>query len=291
MDLIDRYRKWKLMNQNESDSDSDGSDDPTAEDPDSDWDIGTIRDPSADALATAAVTAGLQLSEQQQQHGHQNGGSLEDGDERPLRLAATTMTAGESSERRNLSPVRNASPEEGGRLLDGSPLRDLHLVAPANEQNLMVGPEVDFTVIISEFSNTSLPPNWQPNSVAENRYSRSVEKLHLPRDERPDRSLAAATAANAAAAAASALALQQYRQHHHQQQQPEHQQQQHLLRPEDERRTRQQHQEHRWRTVPSQMEFVLAMDILGQFIMSSNLLGILCCEQWVQYFHLLPLPL
>jgi hypothetical protein len=47
---------------------------------------------------------------------------------------------------------------------------------------------------------------FQPRSFGENRSSRSMEHLDRPADDRPDRSLAAATAANAAAAAASAAA-------------------------------------------------------------------------------------
>lgn len=45
MDLIDRYRKWKLTHNNESDSDSDQSDNDPNENIDSDWDIGTIKEP------------------------------------------------------------------------------------------------------------------------------------------------------------------------------------------------------------------------------------------------------
>ena len=46
MDLIDRHRKWKLTHGQESDSDSgENSDGGNADDADSDWDIGTIKEP------------------------------------------------------------------------------------------------------------------------------------------------------------------------------------------------------------------------------------------------------
>ncbi len=43
--MIDRYRKWKITHANESDSDSDTSDANAANDSDSEWDIGTIKEP------------------------------------------------------------------------------------------------------------------------------------------------------------------------------------------------------------------------------------------------------
>lgn len=45
MDLIDRYRKWKLTHTNESDSDSEDSDNDRTDNSDSEWDIGTIKEP------------------------------------------------------------------------------------------------------------------------------------------------------------------------------------------------------------------------------------------------------
>jgi len=48
MDLIDRYRKWRLTHTNETDSDSGGSSgDSDVDNSDSDWDIGTIKEPKS----------------------------------------------------------------------------------------------------------------------------------------------------------------------------------------------------------------------------------------------------
>ncbi|XP_059082344.1 serine/threonine-protein kinase 26-like isoform X3 [Tigriopus californicus] len=49
MDLIDRYRKWKLTH-TESDSDGDNSETDVHDDSDSDWDIGTIRVPQSNRI-------------------------------------------------------------------------------------------------------------------------------------------------------------------------------------------------------------------------------------------------
>ena len=135
MDLIDRYRKWKLTHQNESDSDSDGSEGNDVDDADSDWDIGTIREPSAAAAAAASAD-----------HKHQNGGggnhaAAEEENEREQSLPPSQPPSSSSSSfddppvtklhvqgQRSSSPVKQRLEQHQSRHQNGggssSPLRD-----------------------------------------------------------------------------------------------------------------------------------------------------------------------
>ena len=59
MDLIDRYRKYKLTHGNETDSDTDNSNDDNDNNSDSEWDIGTIREPQSPYIENAENEAVL----------------------------------------------------------------------------------------------------------------------------------------------------------------------------------------------------------------------------------------
>ena len=60
MDLIDRHRKWKLTHFNDTDSDSDASEQENSDSADSDWDIGTIKEPVSPYIeASKPVAVGV----------------------------------------------------------------------------------------------------------------------------------------------------------------------------------------------------------------------------------------
>ena len=85
MDLIDRHRKWKLTHGQESDSDSgENSDGGNVDDADSDWDIGTIKEPISPYI-------------------EENGGSVSAAEQQQ---PAVLQQNGESSKAR--SPVKSA---------------------------------------------------------------------------------------------------------------------------------------------------------------------------------------
>ncbi len=218
MDLIDRYRKWKLTHANESDSESDNSDADGGDDADSDWDIGTIREPSAAAAAAAAGVAAVEIG------GEYRGGEgqlqMNGGGEGDLSRKSSSSSspppsyssdftdpstgAPSSPIKRSASPVKSRLEQQEERERDGSPLRDNNRVARSDLNIVSLIKTTQWLFLPVLFFSL-----FQPRSVADSRNSRSMEHLdHRPLEERPDRSLAAATAANAAAAAASAAAMQ-----------------------------------------------------------------------------------
>jgi hypothetical protein len=67
MDLIDRHRKWKVTHGHETDSDSgENSDGGDVDNPDADWDIGTIKEPISPYIEDNGIDpAGVDLVQQQ----------------------------------------------------------------------------------------------------------------------------------------------------------------------------------------------------------------------------------
>ncbi len=205
MDLIDRYRKWKLTHANDSDNtDSDNSDNNDNDNSDSEWDIGTIRDQPAVAAAAASAAAS-QLIEQYQENGGDVGGSevVSESVQQPsslLRSGSPVKTRLEQQHlqqqqrQHQLSPLR----ESGNRAAAKS---DLNIVSCCSIVCSVQLTDVDVFMMIS-FPH-------QPRSVAESRNSRSMEHLDRPVHERPDRLLADATATAAKQAAEAAAELQQ----------------------------------------------------------------------------------
>ncbi len=113
MDLIDRYRKWRLTHANESDSDSADSDNDDNGDADSDWDIGTIRDPAMAAAVAATVDDDDPPTPVEPEH--RNGS----GEDRLSREPSTSPPPANSY--RSGSPVKNRVDQYQR---DNSPLRD-----------------------------------------------------------------------------------------------------------------------------------------------------------------------
>ncbi len=106
MDLIDRHRKWKLTHGQESDSDSgENSDSGDTEAADSDWDIGTIKEPVSpyieDNGTTLAIGGGNVGG--QTEVVHQNGGS-----DPASRARSPVKSAIERNQRH--SPTKEAAP-------------------------------------------------------------------------------------------------------------------------------------------------------------------------------------
>jgi hypothetical protein len=110
MDLIDRYRKWRQTHSNDSDDDSGADSDADKNDnSDSEWDIGTIREPHSPYI----------LEQQQPQTSHSNAhvSSTQLNGE-----GVTVMvTAGVGNAARAKSPVKAAVVEQK----QSSPLRDV----------------------------------------------------------------------------------------------------------------------------------------------------------------------
>ena len=134
MDLIDRHRKWKLTHGQESDSDSgENSDGGNVDDADSDWDIGTIKEPISPYIEEnggSVSAAEQQLQQQQPAVLHQNGESSKA--RSPVKSAIDRSHQQQQQQQQRHSPSKEAAPP----LSDSAGLRDNRAVAKS-EANIV----------------------------------------------------------------------------------------------------------------------------------------------------------
>ena len=119
MDLIDRFRKWRLTHANEDsnsdDDDGDGSNDGDGGD-DSDWDIGTIKEPVSPYIMDQNETS----NGHHNNNGHESNGGVNGLNGTTVAETTTVVSTGASSPKRKASPTKEqvmpSSLGESGRV-------------------------------------------------------------------------------------------------------------------------------------------------------------------------------
>merc|ERR1712066_965014 len=108
MDLIDRYRKWRVTHSNESDSDSESDSDPQNNSDDSDWNMtvkGSSSTPYIEQLNDNEPTLdNLRIEVNVQQNNVNNGVSVSAFEER---LSTTTTTTSSPVKETRRSPSKD----------------------------------------------------------------------------------------------------------------------------------------------------------------------------------------
>ena len=144
MDLIDRHRKWKLTHGQESDSDSgENSDGGNADDADSDWDIGTIKEPISPYIeengGSASVAEQPVVAQQNgDQHQQQQSSSSSSRARSPVKSAIDRNHQQQQQQQQLLQQQPRHSPnkEAAQPLSDTSGLKDNRAVAKS-EANIV----------------------------------------------------------------------------------------------------------------------------------------------------------